>query len=262
MFNATYFTYDGRYSGSYNLRIATFNVEAIETTSAFAPTLNVVKSTRGRRFFYSGINYEEAPEVTFGIISERKIPDNERREVLAWLVGRRGFRKLQIHQLEYDKLYFNCIFTKADIIYVNGYCCGFTLTAKFDSPYCYGEDSIKTVTSDGGSVKVKINNLSDILDDFVYPLVSFKVKESVNGTDIVIQNVTDGNRLFLFSGLENNEQVTVDNDRKIIESSIAGEKLSKFNKNWLRLKPGVNELNITINGTATIRCPTYVLLGF
>ena len=63
-------------------------------------------------------------------------------------------------------------------------------------------------------------------------------------------------------GLRNTETITVDNELKIIESTIGGDRLSHFNKNWLRLQHGVNMLQITFKGTMTITVPTYAMIGF
>lgn len=256
MFNATYFTYDGIYSGDYGIQIASLESDNIETTSVFAPTLSLSKGARSKRFFYSGIQYEDSPEYQFSILSEREIPDTERRKILSWLVGRKEFKKLRIHQQEFDDVYFNCIFTAADIVYVRGRCFGFTVTAKFDSPYCYGKPTKKTITCTAGTpAALTIYNKSDVLDDYVYPTITFS-------ENVSIRNITDGSRVTSYSGVKSLETITIDGELKIVNSNLGGDKLSNFNLNWLRLKPGKNELEITGQGEVTITCPQYLLLGF
>lgn len=267
MFNAIYFTYDGVYSGDYGLKIATIDREYVETTTAFAPTLSMAKGAKSKRFFYSGIDYEDSPEHQFSILSEDAITGTQKREILSWLTGRNGFRKLYIHQAEYDDVYFNCIFKNVDIIYVGGQCHGFTVTAKFDSIYCYGTPTevVKNL-GEGSTISVTIHNESDVLDDYVYPIVEFD-------TDIEIKNNSDNGRVTKYTskriieadGSESvvNEKVTIDNELKIIEGTYGGDKLSNLNEfRWLRLKKGANKLEITGKGQVTIICPKYILLGF
>lgn len=260
MFNATYFTYDGVYSGAYGLKIASFDSDTVEDTAVFAPTLNIAKSARSRRFLHNGITYDEAPEYTFSIISQEAIVDSQRREILTWLVGRNDFKKLQMHQLELEDYYYNCVFTNVDLIYVRGRCHGFTVTAKFDSIFAYGRPKKITLTGTGTAQTIKIVNNSDIPDDYVYPTVSFTL--TAEG-DVEILNTREIVQApFKFTAMRNTETVTVDNELKIIESNIGGDRLSHFNKNWLRLQHGANVLRITFTGTMTITVPTYAMIGF
>ena len=289
MFNATYFTYDGVFSGTYGLIMADFDDSSVVETAAFSPVLNTIKPVSVNRFYHNGITYEGVPQHQITVVSEVEIPDFIRREILSWLVGRNKFKKLQIHQADLEGYYYNCVFTDVEIIYINGHCHGFRLTANFDSPYAYGNPTTRELQS--GINVVKILNNSDIVDGYVYPTISFTVSgicnsdaqavawtESQNalatrnpdGTTTpldsynvcIINKTDDANRRFIFAGLRANESVTVDNEVKYISSSVGGEKLSNFNKNWLRLRPGYNELLVDINGTGVITCPHYAMIGF
>ena len=262
IFNAVHFTYDGIWSGIYSLQIASFDNTNVETTGVFAPALKVSKTARGNRFFCTGVEYDKTPSYKFSIISEDIISDGLRRDVLSWLMARRGFRRLQIHQPYLNGYYYNCVFSSVDMIYVNGNCHGFEITAEFDSPYAYGKPNVKRIISGGEETEITITNDSDILDDYVYPIVKFTAKGRVSGKDITIINESDDGRVFEFGGLPLNEEFTVDNELKIISGNFGGDKLSCFNKNWLRLKKGANELKVRINGEAVIECPTFSLIGF
>lgn len=256
MFNATYFTYDGVFSGTYGLIMADFDYNSVVETAAFSPVLNTTKSVSANRFHHNGITYEGTPQHRITLVSEVEIHEFIRREILSWLVGRKEFKKLQIHQADLEGYYYNCVFTDVEIIYVNGRCHGFRLTANFDSPYAYGAPT--KVTVETGTHVVRIENKSDIKDDYTYPIVQF------TGGAVDIVNITDDSqRHFSFSGLAVTEIITVDNEVKHIASNIGGEKLSNFtSKNWLRLRPGYNELNIVANGTVTITCPHYAMVGY
>ena len=263
MFNATYFTYDGIFSGVYGVMIADFDDERVVETEAFSPSLNTVKGANSVRFYHNGITYDNAPTYQFSIISQNPIPDVIRREMLSWLVGRKQYKKLIIHQPDIEKYYYNCVFTNTEIIYVNGNCHGLRLTAEFDSPYAHGDPTSVTVGS--GENTVIINNKSDIIDEYTYPIVEFCGRDkSYSSSFVSITNMTDDkNRVFSLVNLLHDEVITVDNETKYISSSMGGEKLSNFtSKKWLRLRKGFNELRIKSNGDVTITCPQYVLIGY
>lgn len=263
MFNASYFTYDGVYSGEYGLRIADFDDSMVITTDVFTVEPVVSKPARLDRFYYAGSKFETQPSLQYTILSERPIHDSFRREIIAWLLGRGEYKDLIVDQPDLQDYTYRCIFTALNIVYVRGYCHGFTVTATFDSPYAYGPTQKLNLTSSGTATSVNFINNSDILDKYIYPKVTFRASSSVGGNAISITNRTDStSRVFRFSSLASNEQITVDNELKIITSSTGNERLSSFNKNWLRLRPGTNSLSITINGSVTIECPTYILIGY
>jgi len=266
MLSATTFTYDGEFSGKYGLIIAGIDQENVQDTAPFNFTIHAPKTRKAKRFSFAGLENEEMPQYEFSVISETPIPDIIRRELLRWLVGRNGFRKLQFHQADYNEYEYNCIFAQMGLRFVNGNCHGINLTATFDSPYAYGRTRRKTVTSDGSDwVSIKLINDSDVVDDYVYPIVKFSTKGLVDNISISIINASDKanpSRVFEYGATVPTETVEIDNELKIITSNIGGDKLGLFNLNWLRLVRGVNELRIKINGTCTIEWPTLVKVGF
>ena len=263
MFNATHFTYDGVYSGVYGLRIASFEDETTTETPVFSPTFTTFKSSRAKRFIHGGIKYDEAPECPITFLSEGIISDTTRRDILAWLTGRNEYKKLQIHQPDLDGYYYRCIFKDVQIIYVRGQCFGFSATAQFDSIYAYGKSKTISITGAGEEVSAKVVVTSDVVDDYIYPIVEFSISGQTEGVSISITNEDDiVQEAFVFEGIRENERVVVDNELKLIDSDVGGDRLSCFNKKWLKLRKGVNNLKIKINGTAKITVPVYVMIGF
>jgi|GEM_PF-1319896 len=273
MLNATTYTYDGRFSGEFGLVIAQLDAENIQETMPFQSTIHAIKTPKSRRFSFAGIEQEDMPQFQFRIFSPQDEPLSNivQRELLTWLVSRNGFRKLQFHQPEYNDYEYNCIFSEVGKQYVNGFCHGIILTATFDSQFAYGKPRKKNLSSDGSDwVELKIINDSDIIDDYVYPEVSFTQFAPIEDCAIIIKNTSDKanpNREFKFDALLPNERVIVDNELKIIyrhknSVSNSGNLLSKFNLNWLRLVKGVNILKVKINGEMQIVCQTYIKIGF
>ncbi|MFA5625855.1 MAG: phage tail domain-containing protein, partial [Bradymonadales bacterium] len=242
MFSATYFTYGGVYSKHMGLLIASFDAENIETTPVFSPVFQTPKSARARAFSHGGVKYEAPPQYQFTILSEQHISADARREILSWLVGRGEFQSLYLHQAQFENIEYRCVFTDTSIVYAGGQCRGFTVTAMFDSQFCYGEPYKKTFTGDGTQYEeITVVNHSDTIDGYVYPVVTISPSGFfADGTDdegndiykeISIKNKSDpagGNRAFEISGLlpdliQPDEELYVDNELRIITKRRVGE---------------------------------------
>lgn len=273
MLNATEFIYDGIPSSQYGLRIASFDDGNIQETPYLAPSVTAVKSKKSKRFFYAGVNYEDLPTYTFSVIRDNNlsnadtiITDQQRREILGWLVGRKGFKDLIIKQNDRMMYLYKCIFSEAEIIYLNGYCVGFKITATFDSPFCYCQKTTNIKTSNGNAYMTVIldNSDTDLWDEYTYPTIKFKPSGYVdNDKTIVIYNETDdpnGERVFSFSEGALNEEVIVDNEKKIITG--VGANLDKFSKKWLRVRKGYNIVKVKIKGQFEIITTNYMKMGF
>lgn len=258
MFTATEFTYDGIHSGTYGLKIASFNSDVMEEASYVVPNINTAKSAKSQRFFYLDATLDSPPTYEFSVVSESTIHETTLRDILKWLDSRKGFKELIIMQPAFDGLIYKCIFSVTSIIYHSGNCVGLNLLATFDSPYQYGTPIEVNVFGNGAVQDIYIFNDSDNVDEYIYPKVEFDTSDG----NITIVNMTDDkSREFKFEGLNANTTYAVDNELKIITGS-GSDLLSKFSKKWLRLRRGTNHLRITVNGAATITCPQYVKISF
>ncbi len=258
MLNATYFTYDDIKSETYNLMIADIDDAAVKNITALSPTLYTTRPPTSSHFLHNGIEYVNAPQHTFTVFSTNgEIDLNRRTEVLSWLMSSDSFKELRFRQTTSPLgTSYRCVFTNAESIYIDNRCCGFKLTAAFDSPY-----SVSMFETSGPAMSLTINIHTDIVDEYIYPIVEF------TGDGITIVNETDdSNRPFAFTGCGTNAKgVRVDNELKTITSNdtLHSVSLSNFtSKNWLRLRSGENELSITGNGSVKIRLPRYQKLGF
>ena len=178
MFNATDFTYDGTSSTQYGIKIATLDSSVVEETAYVSPAISMIKPTLGKRFMYLDSIYDEQPTFEFSIIAEQPISDRTQRDILRWLDNRRGFRELKIQQPEIMQYVYHCVFNVTSIIYHAGSCIGFNLKATFDSQYHYKESPVKVLNGDGSTAKIEIFNDTDIIDDYVYPTITFKAVAS------------------------------------------------------------------------------------
>lgn len=266
MFSATYFTYDGTHSSVFGLQMLDFNDESVTETTAFSPVLTLNKTKASKRFFFGGIYYDQAPQHTFSVISATAISDTARKGILSWLVGRNEFKKLVIHQEDLENYWYNCIFTNVDIIYINGVCHGFRLTATFDSPYQYGEPSVfqTKLPKNVAGLGLTVTNNSALPDQYIYPTIEIK---DVVSSEITIVNHEDYGKVLKLTGLHTGDTIIVDGELRTINSAQGYKYLGGCNKKWLRLKPGGTAI-LTIGGECSdtgyvkVTIPTYVMIGF
>lgn len=284
MFTATNFTYDGKYSGDYGLKIMSFDANPQEETAYVVPTITIGKPTRSKRFFYEGMNYDNPPTYEFSVVSEKPIPEESQRDILNWLDSRKGFRKLNIYQNGLTDFTYNCIFTVTSIIYHAGFCVGYNLSAQFDAPFQYGKPTTKSLTGNTSDTKkLIIFNKSDVIDDYVYPTVTINAR---GGDRLTIINTTDDVerqfQLVVPSG-GNAYPIIIDNELKIFKQNIGvgSNLLEGFSRYWLRLLRGNNNLQVkwetasekadgsityttaaNNTGSITISCPYYKRIKF
>ena len=219
----------------------------------------MVSPAKSKRFFCQEIRYSAPPTYEFSIFRDEPMPENMQRDVLMWLDSRNTFKEFIVHQPEYAEYSYKCIFTVSNMIYHMGRCIGFTLKANFDSLYQYGVPVVKEIKGAGEVIQIIINNPSDNIDEYVYPIVEF----TTNDGEISIINKTDDEaRVFKFINLDPKEKYKVDNELKIIDGK-GTNLLSKFkDRKWLRLIRGKNQLEIKLDGEAKIICPHYARIRF
>lgn len=118
------------------------------------------------------------------------------------------------------------------------------LTCRCDAPWAWSPIYINSfdLLENNTNTVIELENKSN-LSGYYYPKIEIQMGES---TGISLKNLSDNGRIFSFSNLENNEIISIDNDKKIIKSDFIGMyRYNNFNKNWLRLVYGINRLEVT-----------------
>jgi len=255
-FNALTFTYDGISSDKFGLFLCELDNNDINQINE-TYTVNTLISPLTKEHIFMG--YQTIDALTFEIIiaSDKIIDAYTRSKINQWLIGRNGFKEFRINAPDYADTFFRCIFTKQETIYIGGYNYALKLTAVCDSPYQYGSSVITDYIANENR-NIIINNKSDI-DGYIYPNITFTMSET--GGNISIINISDNSREFKFTGLSGNESITVDNEKKIITSSLGVYRLGAFNKKWLRFVSGINTLNITGEAEIQIVLPVIKRVG-
>jgi phage-related protein len=238
------FIYDGVSSELYGLVISSIGSSS-EGESSMGSGINPItkKLLRNPVEYFYAVEQSPVLDFTMSVTSEYPISGDQRSLIGQWLFGQQGFKKLRILQQDLQEIYFDCIFMESSAIYVGNICRGFKIKVRSNSPFAWGRTVTRTKTfTDIANESLSLMNFSDN-SYYTYPNLAFTT--SGIGTYFEIINSTDGSRVMSFTNLSAGETITMDNARQIISSSTGLKRITKFNKHWLRLLPGVNRLLIS-----------------
>jgi predicted phage tail component-like protein len=89
---------------------------------------------------------------------------------------------------------------------------------------------------------IQVINYSNVLDLYE-PEMEIELQD--NNTGVSLVNLNHDNYTFSFSGLTIGETLTINNQKRKIESDVSANRFSKFNRNWFKLIKGVNNIQVT-----------------
>lgn len=243
------FIFNGIPSETYNLRILNFDAGGSGESSAMGDPTIIQKWIQTRKkpyLFY--VAYNSPLEFDFEIANYDPLTSIDRSLISKWLLGKQSYLPLRIVADNMMDAYFNVIFSNPTYLYVGNVNYGMRLHAVCDAPWAWTTEKTLSLTFDGSSLQdydFTFYNDSDDKSDYLYPTISFKISNHASAGNFSLTNSSDNSREFSFSGLYSLEEIDVDNDRQIINTSSSSLRLSNFNKNWFRLVPGRNTLNIS-----------------
>lgn len=255
-FNAYSFIYDGVPCDKYGLLISDLDGNGIKESSDFNSAIRTINPPNSFEHIFLGYDSKEVLSFEITLVSEREVDAYTRGKISKWLVGRNGYKKLQVVQQDLSSVIYYCIFTSMKTTYISGYAHAFTLTGQTNSPYQFEKNKEISETV-SGSKEITIINNSDI-EDYIYP--DIRITTSTSG-DIEIINLSDDSRSFKITGLSNNEIVTISGKTQTVVSSTELNRLGNFNKHWFRLKDGANNLQIKGSGIIKFTIPVIRQVG-
>lgn len=176
----------------------------------------------------------------------RTFSREEIREISNWLLTSEiHWLKLYDHQLD-D---YNCLgkFVSISQEKTNGEVFALTLRFKSISSYWYSNVIEKTpnIINDGNNILITYRG--DELEQYIYPSMEI---HCLANTDVQIVNDRDADDSFVLKNLSGDETITIDGKNRIMKSdawSYSGIKVfgDDFNKHWVKLYRGDNNLSIT-----------------
>lgn len=128
----------------------------------------------------------------------------------------------------------------------------FDIEFKSFYPYALTSQSTPTydVTTGATPTSIAITNSSNVYQ-YYSPEIEITVGSGTN--EISIVNTSDSDRTTTLSGLTEGEVIYIDNEKKRIISDTQTYPFSNFNKVWLRLIQGSNDIEVTGNCTLLFR---------
>ena len=224
----------------------------------FASPVSIEEETVGRRWrpFFYGVRHEGKLtfDLTFGV-NVRRLDRNdfldryELREVAAWLTGHDRYLYLDIEQPDMRFVRYKAIITDLAVVTYSQIPWALKATVECDSPYAYMYPQVETYNVSGNAT-ISIFNRSS-LNDFYFPTLTL----DQSGGTFSLQNSTDNNRTFQFTGLPaGTGLITVDNENCLISCANGLNLYPYFNNHFFRLVKGLNTISVSGTGTLTITC--------
>ena len=248
MFVSTEFTFDGQKGSDYGLKLVKLENSMFEQVFGYNRDV-IFERIPGRRnsIFYNQ-NYEP---LAFKIILSRihdnpentKFDDGYRRRLVKWLF-KNDFRDFV--SIDNPSIVYKIMFVQENKRFNNGVEQGWIELNAF-SMYSHAFSPITITNYDFSDLSspetFEYENHSNV-EDYYYPEIQFELKGVA--VSFELKNLSDAGRVFKFTGLQTGESIYVDNENKLIETSVPGVyRLDKFNGNYLRFIYGVNQMQIS-----------------
>lgn len=178
----------------------------------------------------------------------REWSPQERYKIARWLIHDE-YKQFQTSD-DLGKVYYVIAVSDSDLNLINtqGYV---EITFRTNSPFAFSPTYIEffDLTGNTTSTIIEIENRSNIIKRY-RPKLEIEYPNMVGfseTTDIILRNLSDGGREFKLTDVKKGEIYSFDNENRIIKSSRVTNlnPLTHFNRNWLELVYGVNQIEIT-----------------
>lgn len=239
------FIYNSIPSEIYNASLVFLDGDYTKRTSGSGVEIITDSIRRNAKVLYLDATQSPPLEFDVEIVLDEPVDLFVFTQIKDWLGGEISFKELQICADNFADFYFNCyIELKEDLIYAGGYR-GVTATVHCDAPWAWQHEEELEYTFEDTSVPhlVQFNNLSADSES-LRPTIEIT---AANSGDVSIVNMSYQNRETKFSNLLQGETVTLDNLYGFISSDTGLRRVANFNKVFLKMDKGMNDLAISPN---------------
>lgn len=240
-FNSCSFVYDGVTSDSMDLIITS---DGTGRQNSNATQMDVISDEKNNGALeYYGKKYNPL-SFTLEIHKKNKGDFNrlEVSNIKNILLRGSGWKELKINETSLNNIvYMGRFISVSEISYGNKI---YGFVAEFQCKTAGGiiKNQKHTILSTTGTKTFSINNTGYTK---IYPII--EVTTSATGTSFTLTNNTDNTIKTIFTGLSNNETLTIDCKRGTITSSTGLKRVSNFNKIFFELLEGINNISLTGN---------------
>ena len=247
MFTNTTFKFNDKVSSEFGLYLASLDTSTKNAPFAVERTINEEKVRNNPIPFFFGID-ENPLYFKLTMYREEEWDYDTKVEIVRWLFQD---EYKQFISEDHSQIIYNCIIVDdPEKILVGNVQRLIELTFRCDSPWAWSPvlSTNYDLSNNTTTQTITMVNKSNIVK-YYYPEIWI---ESLEGGIISLQNYSDGGREFRFSNLQVNETIYVHNQLKQIETDVPSiYRLKDFNRNWLRLNYGIN--NIVVTGKCLIK---------
>lgn len=242
MFSGNYFRFDGTLSKQYDLRIV--NIDTKTTGLLLDQERKYINTNlqSGTTFHTLGRKITDPFSFDIEIYTQNGLSMLQQRQIEKWLFDRMQYKKLEIINKDYADIYYNCRLIKPEL---NNYfgMMGYKCTVVGDSPWAWENE--KTVSYSIVTVP-SVLSFTNISDDEYVMIPKLVITCGTTGGTISLTNITDSNNLIQFTGLSENEIITIDKYGQM-SSSTGNSRYDNWNGHRLNLVSGVNQLSVNGN---------------
>ncbi len=261
------FVYNGTHSSRYGLRILHIDTEQLKQISGEV-TYNSIFHRGLHQKIYTGRTWDESPlEFDIEFVCMQPIHKTQRRQVEKWLFNTNGFKKLYVDigedediemwYGEYKQQYIDCVFKSPEVIESGDGIYGWKAVCEITSPMALQDKITLSLSKIESGTTTSINVDTDI-NDYVLPVITFKVSNSGSDATVTIENKDDNGKIISrmsVSKIPVNSIIQANSIMgTIVSDAIDANGLpcsyydSLENKQFLKLIPDNNNLTITSEG--------------
>ncbi len=247
------FRFDNRNLSDFGFKVVNVENSANTRKIGLARTLTTVDGVVGNKVIES--IQETQAQITIVIskfIREKIAPitNEDLKQITTWLFKPTDYKELIAINEESNIIYYG-MFIDGEQTYVTDDNRGYiTLTFMLDSNHAYGQE-VKYVKTVNGTVEFNIP-LENNVGNYYYPDIEF----NVTGNSFTIENKTM-NETMSFTGLDSTcQHGIIYGDGIMTMVSVTNNEVNlrqKSNRKFIRLQNGDNRIEITGNGTFTIK---------
>lgn len=261
------FTYNNISTSSKNLLVLDFDIKD-QLTSGL--TREVIKGdTNGLRLVanHFGTKYTSVIEFTTALVKSdaTAFTKTEIRSINKWLTSPKIPKKMEITYSDTTNVLYG-LFTDIKYQTAGIGVVGIVFTFTADSPFMYVTDTQEYTISEAQDIQFTCN--SDNEEDYTYPTVKLNyTATSGTNSDITVKSITDSNKSMTTKVLRETP-IYIDSNHQILKNDLNTATFSSVGWTgdiyWLRLKSGINTLNISATNypcTVKITCLSMQKVG-
>lgn len=235
-----YFSFNNRKSTDFPIANVSIDTGLFEESVVSSKTINEIYPRYAFKPYYFGIQ-KEPKQIPLSFSFLEPWNDKMIDEVIRWL-NVDEYCEL-FFEANIDRVFYAMPISDINLIH-NGLKQGYlTLTMRCDSAYSYGHYQVTPLYDLSNNTKSRVIELLNYGHYHFYPNIEI---HKIGDGDIKINNMSNGNKEFKLSNLQDGEVLQIDCMNEIIQSSLNEKnRYDDFNDEYLEIVYGKNLLNIT-----------------